>query len=346
MTKSHPLPATDTLGLFSWADVILVNTSGGKDSQTMMDEVHRLATAAGFTDKLIAAHCDLGRAEWEDTPELAEEQSGHYGIRFEKVSRELGDLLDQIADRRVSLDSKSDRLYAAADEAAGNMTDALSAAVVLALRFKARESYEAAAFPSSDARYCTSDQKTSQVKKLITRLIEEFGVAGKLGPPTGFTKKGEPVYRALRVLNCLGMRAAESTKRAKYTPLEWEVANTKREVVRWLPIFDWSDDEVWARIAETGVRYHWAYDLGMSRLSCAFCVFASKADLKISARRNRKLAEDYVALEDLTRSRFTHNLSMAEVLAEVDAEDAAGTATPIPFGRKIARRIPVSVMAA
>ncbi|MFE4601111.1 phosphoadenosine phosphosulfate reductase family protein [Kitasatospora indigofera] len=40
-------------------------------------------------------------------------------------------------------------------------------------------------------------------------------------------------------------------------------SNGQRTVVRWHPIHDWSERQVWERIAATGVRYHWAYDAGM-----------------------------------------------------------------------------------
>src|SRR4051812_5772861 len=80
-------------------DIILVNTSAGKDSQAMMDRIVELAREAGVMDRLVAVHADLGRVEWEGTRELAEKQAQHYGIRFEVVRRNGGDLLDHIQKR-------------------------------------------------------------------------------------------------------------------------------------------------------------------------------------------------------------------------------------------------------
>ena len=328
LTGPAPGPTPDLAA----ADILLINTSGGKDSQVLLDEVTRLAEANPRTDPnepprwTVAVHCDLGPVEWDGTPELAAEQVTHYpGVRFEIVKRDLGHLLIQVADRRIALDKKSEKYRA---EAAAT-TDPAEKAELLK---KAETAYNAAAFPSSKARFCTSDQKTSQVAKLMTQLVDEYRAA------YGIT-------RPVRIINTLGIRAAESPTRAKKSPLGPDVAsNGKREVTRWLPIFHWTDDDVWARIKETGIRYHKAYDLGMSRLSCAFCVFASKADLKISARHNRALAEEYVALEELTRSRFTMAHSMAEILAEVDAEDAAGVVPITPAPR--IRRIPIALAAA
>lgn len=42
-------------------DVILVNTSGGKDSQTALDVVHKMAVEQGVADRMVAVHADLGR---------------------------------------------------------------------------------------------------------------------------------------------------------------------------------------------------------------------------------------------------------------------------------------------
>jgi 3'-phosphoadenosine 5'-phosphosulfate sulfotransferase (PAPS reductase)/FAD synthetase len=252
-------------------DFILLNSSGGKDSQAMLDYMAQLIKDSGTTARVIVVHCDLGRVEWEGTKALAAAQAAHYGFAFMAVSRD-GDLLDQIMDRRISLDSKGKT--------------------------------EAPAWPSSDARFCTSDQKTSQVEKLMTKLVRESGIAG----------------RPVRILNCLGIRAEESPARAKKPQLHRDSAsNGKREVTRWLPVFTWSEAEVWATIKASGVAYHPAYDLGMSRLSCVFCVFASKADLVIAAKANPELAREYVAVEILVRSTIRKDLSMADVVALAEA---------------------------
>lgn len=255
-------------------DVLLVNSSGGKDSQAQLDYVVELADKAGVRDRIVVVHADLGEVEWDGTLELAREQAEHYGLRFEVVGREEK-LLDQVRTRKQTL--------------------------------VAQGRPDAPAWPSSAARYCTSDQKTSQVKKLMTQLVREAALD-----------------RPVRILNMLGIRAAESAARSKKQWLHRDSAsNGKREVVRWLPVFNWSTEQVWQRIAESGVRYHEAYDLGMSRLSCAFCVLASRCDLKIAARHNPDLAAKYVAVEEEVGASFRQDLSIKDLLAEVQAEEAA-----------------------
>lgn len=239
-------------------DVILVNSSGGKDSQAMLDYVAELASRAGVSDRIVVLHNDLGRVEWPGTAELAREQAEHYGFRFEMRHRTQGLLLEQIRQRGK--------------------------------------------FPSSAARYCTSDQKRAPGRKLITELVTELGITDG---------------RQAKVLYCLGLRAQESKGRAKKLRrfVDPSASSGRREVTVWHPILRWTEVQVWARIRESGVRYHWAYDKGMKRLSCSFCVLATKADLVCAARLRPDLAAEYVELEQEIGHRFKADLSMADVVA-------------------------------
>jgi 3'-phosphoadenosine 5'-phosphosulfate sulfotransferase (PAPS reductase)/FAD synthetase len=82
-----PGPAAPDLAGY---DVILVNISGGKDSQAALDETVRAADAAGVRDRIVTVFCDLGDDdEWPGTRELAAEHAEHYGLRHEVVRREI-----------------------------------------------------------------------------------------------------------------------------------------------------------------------------------------------------------------------------------------------------------------
>lgn len=80
-------------------DIILVNSSGGKDSQAMLDVVCTRAKRAGVLDRVTVLHCALGHVEWPGTSELARIQAEHYGVRYEERRREQGLLLDQVRRR-------------------------------------------------------------------------------------------------------------------------------------------------------------------------------------------------------------------------------------------------------
>lgn len=172
-------------------------------------------------------------------------------------------------------------------------------------------------WPSAKARYCTSDQKRGPARKLITQLVSELGIEWTGSPP-------RPVRQA-KVLYCLGLRAEESSGRARKPVLAVDPSASSgvREVTVWHPILHWTEVQVWDRIRESGVRHHWAYDRGMSRLSCSFCVLASRDDLECAARLRPDMAARYAALEQRIGHRFKADLSMAEIVAAVAEGGAA-----------------------
>lgn len=62
--------------------------------------------------------------------------------------------------------------------------------------------------------------------------------------------------------------------------------------------------DVWADIRESGVPYHPAYDEGLSRLSCRFCIMASRRDLSIARRMSPESAAAVIAVEATTGDTF------------------------------------------
>lgn len=265
-------------------DVIVVNSSAGKDSQVALDVTAGRAAAAGVTDRVTVLHCDLGRTEsgepleWPGTAALAREQAAHYGLRFETRRRPQGTLLDQVRHRGM--------------------------------------------WPSAKARYCTSDHKRAQGRKLITQLVGELGLD-----------------RQAKVLNVFGYRAEESCSRARRRPLDRDpgASSGVRDVWTWSPILDWTLDQVWTRIRATGVRYHPAYDLGMSRLSCSLCILGSRSDHLTAIRHRPALARDYLEVEDEIGHRFTHAASMRELI-RIAATDARHLPQPQLLAEKGAGR--------
>ncbi|MFD8078999.1 phosphoadenosine phosphosulfate reductase family protein [Streptomyces sp. NPDC059718] len=282
--------------LLQWADCLLISSSGGKDSQAILSYLVSLADLAGVRDRIVVVHCDLGDVEWQGTRELAEQQAAVYGLRFEVVTRTQGDLLQHILQRDREL--------------------------------RARGDTTTPAWPSSGARYCTSDHKRGQVRALMTALVGEFGNLG----------------RPVRILNCMGMRAEESPARKKRPVLALDDAsNGKRTVLTWLPLHSWDQFHVWSQIADSGLPYSAAYDWGMSRLSCSFCVLASEADLTCAARLRPAKAREYLTVEQQVGHSFKKNLSIAEILRRAAALDAAeGEIVRHPPGTAMARWVSAS----
>ena len=167
-------------------------------------------------------------------------------------------------------------------------------------------------WPRNGTRYCTSDQKRDQVKKLITRIVAERHL-------------GRPV----RVLQCLGLRAAESPTRAKLQPLtrDERASNSKRTVELWLPLHSWTVDQVWARVRASGVPHHPAYDLGMPRLSCCFCVFSSRPALLLAGQHNPALLAEYVRVEKAIGHTFRKDQPIAEIAEALARGEQPGPIT-------------------
>lgn len=251
-------------------DFVLINSSGGKDSQAMTDVVVKLADEQGYPrDQLVMAHADLGRVEWPGTKELVQEHADYYGLRLVVEKRPQGDLLEHVEKRGM--------------------------------------------WPSSTTRYCTSDHKRAQIQRAYTYLTREFRES-----------LGIPKDRKLQVINCFGFRAQESPARAKrevWSTNKVATTKTTRDVFDWLPIHDWSEEDVWARIRLSGTRAHWAYDRGMTRLSCRFCIFAPRSQLMLSAMQpeNKELFEQYVQLEDKIEHTFKSKQSLREIKEAIEA---------------------------
>lgn len=287
---TNALPIIDPATSFSDYDLIVLNSSGGKDSQAMIDYMIELADAHGYPhEKLVVVHADLGRVEWKGTKELAKEQADHYGLRFEVGRRTRGDLLDHIKHRGK--------------------------------------------FPDAARRYCTSDHKRSPIGKVLTKLAGEIRASDPVTFSRGYTteigpdgkkvrkQKGRPV----KILSTLGIRSKESPNRAKMSSFSWNKYHSggfSKQVWNWFPIFNWDLDAVWNRIKASGVRHHPAYDLGMSRLSCVFCVFAPKSALMIAGRENPNLLDEYVKVEAEIGHDFRHGFKIASIKEALENDDA------------------------
>ena len=147
-------------------------------------------------------------------------------------------------------------------------------------RFDARPTV--VSFPDARNRTCTSSLKRDPLAREIRRYAKAHGYA--------------------RVVNCMGMRASESSKRAGATPWKHNEAQSARQRI-WhdlLPIHSWSKRDVLERIRAAGQQLHPAYALGNDRLSCVFCIMSSKNDLQNGAQHNPLLLERLIKLEEKT----------------------------------------------
>ena len=92
-------------------------------------------------------------------------------------------------------------------------------------------------FPSAQFRQCTSDLKRGPIQKFVRTIPEKV------------------------VVNCMGMRAEESTQRARQIPwtLDEGMSKNGRTVYNWLPIFGETTEQVLAWHWQNGVPLHPVY---------------------------------------------------------------------------------------
>lgn len=97
--------ADHPVDLIRTADLIIIQTSAGKDSIVAMHRTVAAAKAAGCLHKVRAMHCDLGSAEWPGVRELARSQAERYGIPFHVVTPN-GGFLGMVKNRERWPDAK------------------------------------------------------------------------------------------------------------------------------------------------------------------------------------------------------------------------------------------------
>ena len=148
------------------------------------------------------------------------------------------------------------------------------------VRARTRSRPEVPSFPSAAARQCTSDLKRGPIYKFIRGDMKARGAA--VG------------------INCMGLRAEESTARKKMPPwnLNKALSNRRRTVYNWLPIHEMTEHEVFGHIRAIGQEPFWAYAAGNRRLSCVFCIFGCAEDIA----NGPELYSEYRRLERALRA--------------------------------------------
>ena len=116
-------------------------------------------------------------------------------------------------------------------------------------------------FPSSKTRFCTKELKIKPANDFIKQFLQN----------------GESVEV------WTGVRADESTKRAKYPERELRSEDKKTGAQAWdvRPILSWTVEDVFKKIKDSGIEANPLYAMGFSRVGCTPCIFANKKELKL-----------------------------------------------------------------
>lgn len=156
-------------------------------------------------------------------------------------------------------------------------------------------------FPGMKQRQCTSDLKRGPVNTWIRRNIKD------------------PV-----VVSAMGMRAEESTGRAKLPRLcrDRHESNGRRTIWKWNPILHWTEQQVLDYLAERDIPIHPVYG-HLRRFSCRVCIFMGKHDLR-AVRHHDPEAIDLIAMLE---GEIGFTMFMDGPVREL-AEGEASTAPP------------------
>jgi 3'-phosphoadenosine 5'-phosphosulfate sulfotransferase (PAPS reductase)/FAD synthetase len=162
---------------------------------------------------------------------------------------------------------------------------------------------------SASLRFCTSELKTQVIGPELARR-----------------------YRGETIVSVIGLRRAESAAR-RDTPISRLDARFAKpmnragtRMISWYPLVDWSGQQVFACHDQHGLPLHEAYRChGSTRLSCAFCVLASGADLAAAthASGNLDLYRHLVAMEAASTFSFQPGRWLADVAPHLLAPSLA-----------------------
>ena len=155
-------------------------------------------------------------------------------------------------------------------------------------------------FPSPQQRQCTSDLKRGPIQKWIRNNVTSN-----------------------QVINCMGLRAAESSARAKQPQrkINKTLSNGKRTVIDWLPIQDLSDKEVYGGLEDASIPLHPVYQY-LSRFSCQVCIFAGPRELATIEQHNPEAIAKISAVEEEIGFTLGFKGSVRELIDEYNSGDA------------------------
>lgn len=159
-------------------------------------------------------------------------------------------------------------------------------------------------FPDMANRWCTSELKMAPIHKWIK---------GNL--------KG-------RILNLIGERAEESRQRAALEPVRFDkkLSVAGRTVYNCSPILELSTSDVWKIVHEAKIPVHPCYSWGVTRASCAICIFSSDKDIAVAAKYAPEIVAQYVEAEakvqhtfryrPATKTREAQKTTISQILAK------------------------------
>jgi 3'-phosphoadenosine 5'-phosphosulfate sulfotransferase (PAPS reductase)/FAD synthetase len=135
----------DPLQLLRDGAALVLNVSGGKDSDAMCHHLLERRQIEGWSGEVVMLHADLGaRVEWQQTPDYVQHLAQRKGVPLHIVRWTDGDLIDRIWQRYYKDPSRP-------------------------------------CWPSAQMRYCTADLKRGPISRELRRLFPSGNVICAMG---------------------------------------------------------------------------------------------------------------------------------------------------------------------
>lgn len=280
-------------------DHIVISSSGGKDSAILIRET--LKRFPHMKDYMTIIHAVID-IDWHETRDMVKKQAKHFGLPLVEVwgqyGPEKGKLLygDNWADDPDSFEHRKTILYN----------------LILPRRNMKTGKLGQQMWPEmGNSRWCTAEMKIAPINKWINNNFEEGS----------------------NILQVIGERFDESAKRfamAKSNNIFRKNDKTSKK----LNVFDWSLihhislDEVWTILEKEQIPTHKCYSWGVSRASCAICIYSDFNEILICADKAPDIAARMIyferALDHTFRRIKNENWTIQDILEfladhEIDA---------------------------
>lgn len=296
----------------SQADHIVVSISGGKDSQVLMIQAQEMKkNFPEITFHYVHAIIDI---DWDETLQVVQDQCDFFGVELNTVQAvdskgNLKGILDHLVapkmNRKKTAQAKT--IEAHMNQNGKKMNDVAIQYFTNLLHETRDEAITENMVPNKANRWCTSLFKTGPIDKFVRKL--KGNVAVLIGERGEESREREEMmingehWRSITKLN---------------------LKDGSRKVVHCSPLLDMKETEVWEIIEASGSPIHPVYSWGVSRASCAICVFSKHKEMKIAAERAPHIVAAWIEAESkistsfiyaaATKKKPAHQVSISDIL--------------------------------
>lgn len=170
--------------------------------------------------------------------------------------------------------------------------------------------------PSRVNRWCCSVLKTALFGRKMKELLEKEGKADRSRQP--------------KLMVFEGVRNDESARRGAYNRVGVGVKHIN--LINCRPILRWNATETYLYIFKHGIKINPAYTMGLTRVGCGVCPFASDWSEFVIRKRYPKIAGEYIkVIEDMARNMgITSQAKIDEYISSGNWKKNAGGKGLIP----------------